>query len=75
MFGKKIPFSIEPHKTIEFDLSVTMPRDDSVYDQTATFIVDEEKKMKQYPVRIIASIPNPLSPPSLETSNEQDSEK
>ncbi|MDR3233731.1 MAG: hypothetical protein LBT46_08745 [Planctomycetaceae bacterium] len=52
-----------------------MPRDDSVYDQTATFIVDEEKKMKQYPVRIIASIPNPLSPPSLETSNEQDSEK
>jgi hypothetical protein len=50
------PFSIEPHKTIDLDLYVVPPHDDAVYDQTATFIVDEAKTMKQYPVRIVAEI-------------------
>ena len=62
-FSEQIPIVVSPGKTIDLKLNIQLPKYDSSYDQTITFMVAESNRLAMHPVRITATIPNPLIRP------------
>ena len=58
-----IPIAVPPGKIIDLDIKVRLPKYESSYDQTIIFMVAEPNKLGMHPVRITATIPNPLPRP------------
>lgn len=66
-----IPITIQPGKTVDLTVGVRLPRFDSSYDQTIIFMVAEPNRLGMHPVRITATIPNPLPRPVAEPEPER----
>ena len=64
VFSEKIPIVVPSGKTVDLKVSVHLPRYDSSYDQTLVFMVAEPSKMSMHPVRVTATIRNPLPRPT-----------
>jgi hypothetical protein len=69
-FSEGFPISILPGKTADLKVNVRLPKYDSSYDQTIIFMVAEPNKLGMHPVRITATIPNPLPRPVEEPEPE-----
>jgi len=65
-----MPIAIPPGKTVDLEIGVRLPRFESSYDQTVIFMVAEPNRLGMHPVRITATIPNPLPRPVAEPSPE-----
>ncbi len=63
-FSEQIPIKAAQGKTVDLKIKVHLPSYDNSYDQTVTFMVAEPRKLAMHPVRIIATIPNPLQRPA-----------
>lgn len=71
-FSEKIPISIPAWQTADIRIGVHLPKYTNSYDQTVLLMVAEPKRLALHPVRIVASIPNPLPRPA-ETPEPDDS--
>jgi len=67
VFSENIPIVAQPKETVELKVRAQLPKYKSDYDQTILLMVATPKKLEISPVRIIASIPNPLPPPDADT--------
>ena len=66
--SEQIPITASSSKTIELKINVRLPKYESSYDQTVIFMVAEPNRLGMHPVRITATIPNPLPRPLEEES-------
>ncbi|GHT42802.1 hypothetical protein FACS189443_6150 [Planctomycetales bacterium] len=74
--SEKIPITAQPHKTIDLKINARLPKYDSSFDQTVTFMVAESKHLALYPVRVTAAVSNPLPrPPAENPVSEEDAAK
>jgi len=71
-FSEKIPIVIPSGKTVDIRITVRLPKYESSYDQTIIFMVAEPRKLGMHPVRITATIPNPLTRPIEESEISDD---
>jgi len=62
-FSEQIPIVAAPGKSADLKINVHLPKYDFSYDQTITFMVAEPNRLAMHPVRITATIPNPLIQP------------
>jgi len=67
-FSEKIPITVQPGKTIDLKINIQLPKHDTAYDQSITFMVAEPNRLAMHPVRVTATIPNPLPQP-IESEN------
>ena len=65
---EEMPIPIAPGKTIDLSIKVRLPKYESFYDQTIIFMIAEPNKLGMHPVRITATIPNPLPRPAAAES-------
>jgi hypothetical protein len=63
MFSEKIPITAQAGKTIELRIKIHLPKDEGGYDQIISLMVAEPNRLAMYPVRVTATIPNPLPQP------------
>ncbi len=63
-FSEHIPITAAPGKTVDVKITVRLPKYDKEYDQTITLMVAEPDRLAMHPVRIIATIPQPLPRPA-----------
>lgn len=68
-FAENIPIKVGPKKTAEVKIRVVLPKYTKEYDQMVLLMIATSKKLKMTPVRVTASIPNPLPKPKEEDSN------
>jgi hypothetical protein len=71
-FSEKIPITAASGKTVELKINIHLPKYDSAYDQTVTFMIAEPKRLAMYPVRITATIPNPLLQPVVNPESDDE---
>jgi hypothetical protein len=69
-FSEQIPITADSGKTIDLKIKVRLPKYESSYNQTVIFMVAEPNKLGMHPVRITATIPNPLPLPVAEKSTD-----
>lgn len=62
-FSENIPITAKAKEMVELKVRVKLPKYKSDYDQTILFMVTTPEKLEMSPVRISASIPNPLPIP------------
>jgi hypothetical protein len=62
-FSEKIPVTAQAGKTIELRIKIHLPKYEGGYDQIISFMVAEPNRLAMYPVRVTATIPNPLPQP------------
>lgn len=68
-FSEKIPVTAPPGKTVALKINARLPKYDSSFDQTVTFMIQEPKRLVMEPVRITATIPSPLPKPATDSSD------
>jgi hypothetical protein len=68
-FSETIPITAPPGKTIELKINAHLPKYDSSFDQTVTLMIQEPKHLAMHPVRITATIPNPLAKPAADSND------
>ena len=68
-FSDEIPIFIPSGKTVDLKVNVRLPKYNSSYDQTLVFMVAEPSKLGMHPVRVTATISNPLPRPIEETES------
>jgi len=71
-FSEQIPIVAAPGKTVDIKINVRLPKYDSSYDQMVIFMVAEPNRLGMHPVRITATIPNPLPRPAMEPERSDD---
>ncbi|MDR1924795.1 MAG: DUF1573 domain-containing protein [Planctomycetaceae bacterium] len=64
VFTESLPITAKPHKTVKIKIKSQLPRYTANYDQTITLMVADSDRLVMSPVRIIATINNPLPPPA-----------
>ena len=62
-FSEQIPITAAPGKTVDIRIKARLPKYESSYDQTIIFMIVEPYKLGMHPVRIRATIPDPLPRP------------
>ena len=70
-FSEQIPIVAASGKTVDLKINVLLPEYDTSYDQTITFLVAEPNRLAMYPVRIKATIPNPLPRPTEDQTSDE----
>lgn len=55
-FSDQIPITAKPGETIDLNVNVILPKQDSSYDQIITFLVAEPDRLAMYPVRVVTTI-------------------
>jgi len=68
-FSEAIPIVIPSGKTVDLKVNVRLPKYNSSYDQTLIFMVAEPSKLVLHPVRVTATISNPLPRPIEQTES------
>jgi hypothetical protein len=58
-----LPIIVSQGKTADIKIIIRLPKHESYYDQTITLMVAEPNRLAMYPVRVTATIPNPLPQP------------
>lgn len=71
-FSEQIPVIAAPGKTVDIKVNVHLPKYDTSYDQTITFMVAEPDRLAMYPVRVTATVPHPLTKPIETIPNERE---
>jgi len=66
-FSEQMPITAAHGKTIDLKINVHLPKYSSSYDQMVVFMVAEPNRLAMHPVRITATIPNPLPVPVEES--------
>ncbi|MDR2170783.1 MAG: hypothetical protein LBP59_11625 [Planctomycetaceae bacterium] len=67
-FVDTIPVKADAGKTVEVKIKIDLPIYESNYEQTIVLLVSEPNRLTMHPVRIIATIKNPLPLPSSNSS-------
>jgi hypothetical protein len=78
-FAGELPIVVPPKEIIPIKVHIKLPKYRRFYDQEVTLMVETKGRTLLYPVRVTATVPNPLPPPaedetSAETGHATESE-
>lgn len=74
-FSENIPIKVNPGKTGEVKIRVSLPKYKTDYDQSILLMIATAKKLELAEVRVVANVPNPLPEPEEEEAAELEKEK